>query len=146
MIAVRLWHSGAFRTENFSEISIETMLRLVEMHGLYPLFVMQCAQTPRIEGGRVCTLSWRWVDEDVSATVVFESRIGDGMFFRIPHAKDFEGVRGITGPVLAACLFAKSEASVVVTDVRVSPLELCAVLREEGLTFKEGLLSCSSIW
>lgn len=72
---------------------------------------MQCAQTPRIEGGRVCTLSWRWVGEDVSATVVCESRIGEGMFFRIPHATDFEGVQGITGPVLAAYLFANSEAS-----------------------------------
>ena len=122
------------------------MLRLVEMHGLYPLFVMQCPQTPRIEGGRVCTLSWRWVDEDVSTTVVCESRIGEGIFFRIPHATDFEGVRGITGPFLAAYLFSKSEASVAVTDVRVSPSDLCAALRDESLTFEEGLLSCSSIW
>ena len=135
-----------FAWNSFSEISIETMLRLVEMHGLYPLFVMQCAQTPRIEGGRVCTLSWRWVGEDVSATVVCESCIGDDMFFRIPHATDFEGVQGIPGPVLAAYLFANSEASVMVTDVRVSPLDLCAALQEESLTFMEGLLSCSSIW
>ena len=68
------------------------------------------------------------------------------MFFRIPHATDFEGVQGIPGPVLAAYLFANSEASVMVTDVRVSPLDLCAALQEESLTFMEGLLSCSSIW
>ena len=132
--------------ENFSELPIKMMLHLVEMHGIYPLFVMRGAPMPRIEGGRVCTLSWKWVDEDVSATVVCESRIGEGMFFRIPHATDFEGVRGITGPALAACLLAKSEASVAVTDVRVTPLDVSAARQEERPTFKEGLLLCSSIW
>jgi len=52
---------------------------------------------------------------------------------------------GITGPVLAACLFGKSEASAVVTDVLVSPLALCEALQDESPTLKEGLLSCSSI-
>lgn len=53
------------------------------------------------------------------------------------------------GLVYAACRAIPSRlfySDVMVTDVRVSPLELCAALQDESLTFMEGLLSCSSIW
>jgi hypothetical protein len=125
---------------------METMLRLAELHGVYPLFVMHDAAMPPIEAGRVCTLSWKWVDEDVSATTVCESGPGEGLFFRIPRATDFEGVRGITGPALAAFLFSKNEASVAITDIRVSPSDLCAELQDDRRMFVDGLVCCSSIW
>jgi len=122
-------------------------LRLVEMHRLYPLFAMHdVATTPILEAGRLYALSWTSGDERLFATAVCEDRAGEGLFFRIPRATDFEGARGITGPSLAAVLFSKNEAALAATDVCVSFFDLGSEAQDQSVMVQKGPISCSSIW
>jgi hypothetical protein len=111
-----------FHFEKYLPRVIQMTLRLVELHGLYPLFVMCDSCAPKVNAGQVCTVSWQWLNETVVATVVCEGRAAEeGFFFRIPGAKDVEGARGIAGPALAAILFSKNDAMAEIHNFRVMP-------------------------
>jgi len=117
----RVW-AVRFCAEKYSSRVIQMTLRLVELHGLYPLFEIRDSCAPEVNVGQVFIVSWQWSDETVVATVVCEDRAAeDGFFFRIPSAKDVEGATGISGPALAAILFSKNDAILDIPNFLAAP-------------------------
>ena len=92
-------------------------LKLIEMHGAYPLFAILGLDSSPIPG-RLYDITWRRWQLEHRVVGVCEAHEGQGAFFRVPRAADLQCSEGNTGTALAAWLFTMSDASIDVTDLQ----------------------------
>jgi len=104
------------------------MLRLRELHGTYPLFslLLPPGHASTATCGLPYRLTWRSPDgEELAVTTVLERVSGDEVLLRAARPQDLDAAAaeaGLSGPVLAALLLGRSEASLPLTSARLAPL------------------------
>ena len=98
-------------------------LQLLALHRHYPLFELQGLLRPKPCRGVPMLLSWTALAGDrCEVVVVPESLSGRHVQLRVANAGDLPGTRGLSGRYLAAYLFTRSDASLRLTDAKLSVL------------------------